>query len=59
MECYHHLQDFIVINSPMVKFSSKFSNPAVFGEIQGAELKRQLDLSGVQLVQLALLWEYT
>ena len=43
----------------MVKFSSKFSNPAVFGEIQGAELKRQLDISGLQLVQLALLREYT
>ena len=33
LECYHQLQDIIVINSPLVKFPFKCSNPAVFGDI--------------------------
>lgn len=33
LECHRHLQDFIVIDSPLVKFPFEYSNPAVFGEI--------------------------
>ena len=33
LECYYRLQDIIVIDSPMVKFSFECSNPMVFGEI--------------------------
>ena len=50
LECYHQLQDIIVINSPLVKFPFKCSNPAVFGDIQGGEFKRQPDLPGRKLV---------
>ena len=33
LECHRHLQDFIVIDSPLVKFPFEYSDPAVFGEI--------------------------
>ena len=33
LECYYRLQDIIVIDNPMVKFSFECSNPMVFGEI--------------------------
>ena len=33
LECNYRLQDIIVIDNPMVKFSFECSNPMVFGEI--------------------------
>ena len=33
LECNYRLQDIIVIDNPMVRFSFECSNPMVFGEI--------------------------